>query len=86
MLAGAAASMHMTLTPLQGRLIISGLPPGASIFVDSDEYTAGDVIAAVAGKHVVRIAVGGRTIVQQSVDTTAGDQGLKFVTGKLVQN
>jgi serine/threonine-protein kinase len=85
-LAGATVSMQVTLTRLQGRLIISDLPASASIFLDNDEYTAGDVIAAVAGKHVIRIAVGGRTIIQQAIDTTAGDQDLKFVTGKLVQN
>lgn len=84
-LAGATATMQVTLTPLQGRLIISDLPPGASIIVDDDEYAAGDVIAAVAGKHVVRIVVGGRAIIQQSIDTTAGDQGLKFVSGKLLR-
>jgi hypothetical protein len=85
-LAGATAFMQITLTPLQGRLIVSDLPPGASIFLDNDEYAAGDVIAGVAGEHVIRVVVGGRTIIQQSIDVTAGDQVLKFAPGELVRN
>jgi hypothetical protein len=83
-LVGATASMRVALAPLQGRLIISDLPRSASLFLDDDEYMAGDVIATAAGKHVIRVMVGGRTLVQQSIDTTAGDQGLKFVPDKLV--
>jgi hypothetical protein len=84
--AGASVSTYVTLKPLQGRLVISDLPPNASIFVDEEEYTAGDVIPTVAGKHVVRIVVGGRTILEQSIEATAGDLGLRFALGKLVGN
>lgn len=83
--AGAGASIQVTLTPLQGRLILSDLPRGASIFVDNEEYPAGDVIAAVAGKHVIRVVAGGHTIVEQSIETTAGDQGWKLVSGTLIR-
>jgi eukaryotic-like serine/threonine-protein kinase len=85
-LVGGSVSMQVTLTPLQGRLVVSGLPSGASIFVDEDEYIAGDVIAAVAGKHEIRVVVNGRAILQQAIDTAAGDQGWKLVSGKLVRN
>jgi serine/threonine protein kinase len=84
--AGASVSTYVTLKPLQGRLVISDLPVNASIFVDEEEYTAGDVIPTVAGKHVVRIVVGGRTILEQSIEATAGDLGLRFALGKLVGN
>jgi serine/threonine protein kinase len=85
-LVGETASMQVALAPLQSRLILSDLPPGASVFLDDDEYAAGDVIAAVAGKHMIRIVVGGRTIIRQSIDMTAGDQGMKFVPDELVRN
>jgi hypothetical protein len=82
----AGATMQVTLTPSQGRLILSDLPPGAIIAIDGDEYAAGDVIAAAAGKHMIRIAVDGRSVIEQAIDTTAGDQVLKLVAGKLVRN
>jgi len=74
------------LTALQGRVAISGLPPNASIFLDDDEYAAGDVIPAIAGTHMVRVVAGGRTLVEQAIDTAAGDQGWRLTTGKLVRN
>jgi len=83
---GATASTRLVLAPLQGRLILTDLPPNASVFVDDEEYAAGDVIALVAGTHAIRIAVGGRTIIQQSIETAAGDQPWKFGPGKLVRN
>jgi serine/threonine-protein kinase len=85
-LAGTTVSAQIALAPLQGRLILSGLPAGAAIFIDDSEYLAGDVIAVSAGRHAVRVEAGGRTIVQQWIDTTAGDQGLRLVSGKLVRN
>jgi serine/threonine protein kinase len=84
--AGATVSARMTLTPLQGRVAISGLPANASIFLDDDEYAAGDVISAVAGTHMVRVVAGGRTLVEQAIDTAAGDQGWRLAAGKLVRN
>jgi serine/threonine-protein kinase len=85
-LAGATVSAQLALTPLGARLILSNLPAGASIFVDDSEYLAGDVIAVGAGTHAIRIVAGGRTIVEQSLDATAGDQALRLVSGKLVRD
>jgi serine/threonine protein kinase len=85
-LAGTTVSTQIALTPLEGRIILSDLPAGTSIFLDDVEYLAGDVIAVSAGPHAVRIVSGSRTIVQQSIDATAGDQGLRLVSGKLVRN
>ena len=84
--AGSTVSTYVTLKPLQGRLVISGLPQNATIFLDDEEYAAGDVIPTVAGKHMVRIVVDGRTILEQPVEATAGDLGLKFAPGKLLGN
>lgn len=84
--AGRTAAMQVALTPLQGRLVISDLPANATVFVDADEYDAGEVIPVAAGKHVIRIVVDGRPVTQQSIDTTTGDQGWKLVRGKLVRN
>jgi serine/threonine protein kinase len=85
-LAGATVSAQIALAPLGGRLILSDLPAGASIFIDDSEFLAGDVIAVSAGRHAVRVEASGRTVVQQWIDTTAGDQGLRLVSGKLVRN
>jgi serine/threonine protein kinase len=84
--AGGTVSTYVTLKPLQGRLVISGLPQNATIFVDGEEYAAGDVIPTVAGKHSVRIVVDGQTILEQPVEATAGDLVLKFAPGKLLGN
>lgn len=85
-LAGTTVSAQIVLAPLRGRLIVSGLPAGSSIFIDDSEYLAGDVIPVSAGRHAVRVESGGRMVVQQWIDTTEGDQGLRLVSGKLVRN
>jgi hypothetical protein len=84
--AGATVSARMTLTPLQGRVVLSGLPSNASAFLDDQEYAAGEVIAAVAGTHRIRVVLGGRTLVEQAIDTAAGDQGWRLVADKLVRH
>jgi serine/threonine protein kinase len=84
--AGTMASMQLVLAPLEGRIVISDLPAGASVFVDSEEYAAGDVITVAAGRHEIRIVIDGKTIAAQFTDTTTGDQGWKFARGKLVRN
>jgi eukaryotic-like serine/threonine-protein kinase len=84
--AGGTAQTRLTLAPLQGRLVISDLPAKASLIVDTQEYDAGEVIPIAAGKHELRIVVAGRTVAQQSIETTSGDQVWKFVHGSLVQN
>ena len=84
--AGTVGSRHFTLTPLPGRLVISELPVGASVFVDAEEHQAGEVITVVPGPHVVRIVVGDKTIARQVIEATTGDQGWKLVHGKLMPN
>jgi hypothetical protein len=84
--AGATAQTKLTLAPLQGRLVISDLPAKASVIVDAQEYEAGEVIPIAAGKHQLRIVVDGRTLAQQTIDTTSGDQAWRLVHGSLVQN
>jgi serine/threonine protein kinase len=84
--AGTTASTQVTLAPLQGRLVISDLPPRASVTVDMQDYEAGEVIPLAAGKHNIRIAADGRILAEQPIETGGGDQGWKLVHGKLVQN
>jgi serine/threonine-protein kinase len=72
--AGASVSKQFALTPVIGRLILAGLPKGASVFVDGEEHLAGEVIPLPGGKHDVRVDVGGSTLVRQSLDTGAKDQ------------
>jgi serine/threonine protein kinase len=84
--AGRTASAKVTLTPLQGRLVISGLPAAAAVIVDTQDYQAGEVIPVAAGKHDIRVVLDGRTIAQQSIEAASGDQGWKLVRGKLVPN
>jgi serine/threonine protein kinase len=84
--AGTVATAKVTLLPLQGRLVISDLPANASIVVDGQDYEAGEVIPMAAGKHDIRVVNDGKTIVQQSIETSSGDQGWKFVHGRLVRN
>lgn len=84
--AGTTASARITLAALEGRLVVSDLPTGAGVVVDSQEYDAGEVIPLTAGKHDIRIVVRGKVIAQQSIETGTGDQGWKLVQGKLVRN
>ncbi|HEU4729242.1 MAG TPA: serine/threonine-protein kinase [Kofleriaceae bacterium] len=81
---GTTTIRHVALTAQSGRLVISDLPGNAVVLVDGDEHAAGEVIPVTAGTHDVRIVVDGRTISQQAIDTTAGDQGWKLARGKLI--
>ncbi|HEX3759966.1 MAG TPA: serine/threonine-protein kinase [Kofleriaceae bacterium] len=84
--AGTTASTRVTLVPVQGRLVISDLPVNAGIVMDGQDYDAGEVIPVATGPHEIRIVLDGKTITQQSIDTTAGDQGWKLAHGQLVRN
>jgi serine/threonine protein kinase len=84
--AGETVSARMTLTPLEGRVVLSGLPPNAIAFLDDQEYAAGEVIAVTAGTHMVRVVLGGRTLVEQAIDTATGDQGWRLAADKLVRH
>jgi hypothetical protein len=83
---GIATTKHFMLSGAGGgaRLVLSELPKGAAVFVDGDEYAAGDVIDVSSGKHEVRVVLDGKTITQQSIEATSGDQLWKLVGDKLV--
>jgi serine/threonine-protein kinase len=83
---GTTTSAKVSLLPLQGRLVIADLPSSASVVVDGQDYDAGEVIPVAAGKHDIRIINDGKTITQQSIETASGDQGWKYVHGRLVRN
>lgn len=82
---GGAIAKHFTLVASTGRLVITGLPGGAALLVDGSEFQAGDLVEVARGTHEVRIVVDGRTVVQQSIDATAGDQHWKFDGDALVR-
>jgi serine/threonine-protein kinase len=81
---GGKATAQLTLAPIRGRLVISDLPASASAIVDNQEYDAGEVIPLPAGKHDIRIVLGGKTITQQVIETGTGDQVWRLLQGKLV--
>jgi hypothetical protein len=68
-----------------GRLAIAELPHGAVIVVDGSEYVAGEVITIPVGRHAVRIVVGGRDVVTQTIETTPGHQVWALRDGSLVK-
>ncbi len=72
--AGKVVSKQFTLAPLPGRLILVGLPADGEIYVDGGERLLGEVITLPAGKHDLRLDQGGAPIVQQTIETGAGDQ------------
>jgi hypothetical protein len=72
------------LTAQLGRLVISDLPSNAAVVVDGDDHTAGEVITLPAGTHDVRVVIDGRTLSQQSIETSGGDQGWKLTRGRLI--
>lgn len=75
-----------SLIPAAGRLVLAGLPRGASVVIDGTEYLAGEVVDVVGGKHEVRVIVGGKTIVRQQLETTSGHQVWKLAGDRLVAN
>ena len=72
------------LAPAEGRLVLADLPRGASVEIDGTEYQAGDVVDVLGGRHRVRVVVGGKTIVQQQLETTSGFQRWKLSGDRLV--
>ena len=66
--------------------MLSELPKSSVVFVDGEEYVAGDVINVSGGKHEVRVVLDGRTLTQQTIEATSGDQMWKLVGDKLVPN
>ncbi len=82
--ANGELAKKFVLEPAQGRLVLADLPRGASVVVDGTEYLAGDVVDVLGGTHQVRVVVGGKTIVQQQLETTAGFQRWKLSGDRLV--
>ncbi len=76
--AGHKVTKHFVLAGA-GRLLIAGLPAGASVFVGGEEHQGGEAIFLMSGSHEIRVVVNGRTIAQQQIETTAGDQYWKLV-------
>jgi hypothetical protein len=86
--AGEAATHLFELgssRPEAGRVVLSGLPAGAVIFIEDNEYEAGDVISIPAGRHDVRIVLDGKTVVQQTLETATGHQVWELQEGQLVR-
>ena len=83
--AGERAQRTFALVPLRGRLVLGKLPRDAEVWVDGNEVVVGEVIDVLAGKHDVRIDVGGVTIVRQTVETSTGHQVWELETDTLVR-
>jgi serine/threonine-protein kinase len=81
---GAVVSKKLALVPLTGRLVLERLPAEASVFVDGDEFMAGEVIDVLPGLHMVRIVVRDKTIVEQQLETRDGDQLWRLTDNRLV--
>lgn len=77
-------AQRLTLPPAVGRLVLADLPSDASVFVDGTEYLAGDVIDVTGGPHDVRVVVNGKTLVNQQLETSSGDQVWRFTGSRLV--
>jgi serine/threonine-protein kinase len=73
---GANLTREIRLGPPRaiGRIILANLPSGAVAIVDGDRYPAGEAIPALAGRHAVRVVVDAQTVVEQTIETTGGDQ------------
>jgi hypothetical protein len=82
--AGSTTTKQITLTPLRGRLMLSGLPLDAVVFIDGEGHPAREVITLARGDHEVRVVLDGHTIAERTITATGGDQGWKLVRGKLV--
>jgi len=69
---------HVTLEGQPTRLVIDELPVGATVMVDGASHPAGKPITVASGTHEVAILVGGRTVAQETLKLTAGDQSYRF--------
>ncbi|HEY5938095.1 MAG TPA: protein kinase [Kofleriaceae bacterium] len=85
---GITTTRHFTLagSTMGGRLVFADLPKRSVVFVGDEEYVAGDVINVSGGRHEVRVVLDGKTITEQTIEATSGDQLWKLVGDKLVPN
>ncbi|TMQ20538.1 MAG: PEGA domain-containing protein [Deltaproteobacteria bacterium] len=81
---GTTLYKNIALAASPARLVISGVPAGAGVFVDDREHLAGAAIVVAPGRHAVRIVVDGKTVTQQAIDAGSGDQAWKLVRGRLI--
>ncbi len=67
-------NIDLVAQPGAGRLVLTELPRGAVVSVDGDEHPAGEVVPVASGRHAVRVTLDGKTLVEQTLETSAGDQ------------
>lgn len=67
-------NIELVAQPGAGRLVMADLPRGAVVSVDGEDHPAGEVIPVTTGRHTVRVTLDGQTLVEQSLETAAGDQ------------
>jgi hypothetical protein len=67
-------NIDLVAQPGAGRLVLTELPRGAVVSVDGDEHPAGEVVPVTSGRHAVRVMLDGQTIVEQTLETSSGDQ------------
>jgi serine/threonine protein kinase len=72
--ASVAKQLALVRAPPPSRLVLTNLPAAAVVVVDGNEHAAGERIPVTAGRHVVRLIVKHRTVVQQTIEAPPGDQ------------
>jgi eukaryotic-like serine/threonine-protein kinase len=64
---------RLTLIASSSRLAIAGLPAGATIIVDGEEFEPGTVIDVAAGRHeVILLDADGNELARQPIEATGG--------------
>jgi len=81
--ATGVVAKRVRLAPATGRILLAGLPRGATLIVDGTRYRAGEAVDVVNGKHDVRVVVDDRTIVQRQLETRSGDQVWRLAGDRL---
>lgn len=77
--ATGAITEHFAFAASQpSRLVVAGLPSGATIIIDGESHEAGAVVAMSPGTHAVRVVVAGKVVTEISVEATPGDQVWRF--------
>jgi serine/threonine protein kinase len=82
---GQTLEQRLTLVGLSGRLVISNLPVGAIVALDGQEHQAGEVFTIPSGRHDVKLLVAGHPLLQQTIETTAGDQTWELADDRLIR-
>jgi eukaryotic-like serine/threonine-protein kinase len=69
----------------RGRIVLSGLPEDAQLWIDGEERLVGEVIPVSAGRHRIRIVRAGMAVIEQTLETTTGDQVWELQADTLVR-